>query len=290
MIQKGASYHPDQSFEIQISEVEYRRAGDEAWLARIYQPQGAGTFPVLLDVHGGAWTRGRLDGNARMNRVLAASGMVVVAIDYRLAPEHPYPAQVADVNYATRWIKTHAAEFNADPDFVGALGASSGGHTVMLSAMRPRDPRYIELSLPDGREADASLAYILAMWPVLDSHARYLYARDSGRDRLKDSSESYFLTEEAMQEGNPQMILERGEPVFLPPVLLIQGTDDDNVPQSIPEKFVQSYRGAGGVITLELFPRMPHGFGNQDFPESDAALEIVKKFVKNQLAVSQMVV
>ncbi len=288
MIQKRASYHPGQSFEIQISDVEYRRAGDEAWLARIYQPQGAGTFPVLLDVHGGAWTRGRLDGNARMNRVLAASGVVVVAIDYRLAPEHPYPAQVADVNYATRWIKTHAAEFNADPDFVGALGASSGGHTVMLSAMRPH--RYNQLSLPDGQEADASLAYVLAMWPVLDSHARYLYARDSGRDRLKESSESYFLTEEAMQEGNPQMILERGEQLFLPPVLLIQGTDDDNVPQSIPEEFVQSYRGAGGVITLELFSCMPHGFGNQDLPESDAALEIVKKFVKNQLAVSQVVV
>ena len=105
---------------------EYRRAGDGAWLARIYQPQGAGTFPVLLDVHGGAWTRGRLDGNARMNRVLAASGVVVVAIDYRLAPEHPYPAQVADVNYATRWIKTDAAELNADPDFVGAWELPAG--------------------------------------------------------------------------------------------------------------------------------------------------------------------
>jgi len=290
MIQKGASYHPDQSFEIQISEVEYRRAGDEAWLARIYQPRGAGPFPALLDVHGGAWTRGTLDGNARMNRVLAASGMVVVAIDYRLAPEHPYPAQVADVNYATRWLKTHAAELNADPDFVGALGASSGGHTVMLNAMRPRDPRYTELPLPNGREVDATLSYVLAMWPVMDSYARYLYARENGLDRLKASSQAYFLTEDAMQEGNPQMILEREEPVVLPPVLLIQGTDDDNVPQSIPEKFFQSYRRAGGDITLELFPHMPHGFGNQDFPESDAALEIVKKFVQSQLAASKVVV
>ena len=290
MKQKVASYRTDQSFEIQISEVEYRRAGDEAWLARIYQPQGAGPFPALLDVHGGAWNGGTLNDNARMNRGLAASGMVVVAIDYRLAPEHPYPAQVADVNYATRWLKTHAAELNADPGFVGALGASSGGHTVMLSAMRPRDTRYTELSLPDGGEADATLSYVLAMWPVMDSHARYLYARESGRDRLKASSEAYFLTEDAMREGNPQMILERGEPVVLAPVLLIQGTDDDNVPQSIPENFVRSYRGAGGAITLELFPNMPHGFGNRDLPESDAALEIVKKFVQSQLAASQVVV
>ena len=290
MLQKGASYQPDQSFEIQITEVEYRRAGDEAWLARIYQPQGAGPFPALLDVHGGVWNNLTLDANARMDRVLAASGIVVAAIDYRLAPEHPYPAQVADVNYATRWLKSHAAELNADPNFVGALGASSGGHTVMLSALRPRDPRYNELSLPEEQEVDATLSYVLAMWPVLDSYARYLYARERGLDRLKALSEAYFLTEDAMQEGNPQMILDRGEQVALPPVLVIQGTDDDNVPLSIPRNFVQAYRAAGGDITLELFPHMPHAFGNQDSPESDTALEIVKKFVQSQLAASKVVV
>ena len=103
-----------------------------------------------------------------MDLVLAASGIVVAAVDYRLAPDDPYPAQVQDVNFATRWLKAHANDFNADPNSIGGLGATSGGHTVMLSAMRPKDPRYAALPLPEGQNFDATLLYLLCCWPVLD--------------------------------------------------------------------------------------------------------------------------
>ncbi len=280
-----ADYNPMQSFAVEVHEQEYRTDGNESWTVRLYQPQGSGPFPAMLDVHGGAWNRGERASDEVMNRALAASGILVAAIDFRLAPAHPYPAQVVDVNYATRWLKAHAAEFNATADQVGGIGSSSGGHTLMLSAMRPDDPRYsaLELDGPAGSGVDATLAYTICCWPVLDPYARYLYAQEANNERLAASSEAYFLNQETMKEGNPQHILERGEKVQLPPTLIIQGTRDDNVPLSIPERFTEAFRGAGGDIQLEIFPEMPHGFGNTPGAESDRALELMKAFVSRQL-------
>src|SRR4051794_32747907 len=143
------TYDPAGRYEITTTDVEYRHDGEQSWLVRIYQPRGTGPFPALLDVHGGAWSMSDRHGNAHMDEALAASGLVVAAIDFRLAPQHAYPASLEDVNYGTRWLKAHAREFGADPRHLGGLGTSSGGHQVMLSAMRPRDPRYAALPLPE---------------------------------------------------------------------------------------------------------------------------------------------
>ncbi len=277
-------YDPAAQYEVSTEDVEYRREGGEAWLARVYRPRGAGPFPALLDVHGGAWSMGDRLNDAPMDAALAASGMVVVAVDFRLAPQHPYPASLADVNYATRWLKAHAADFGADPRHLGGLGSSSGGHQIMLSAMRPRDPRYAAIPLSEAPDADASLAYVLACWPILDPYARYLFAQETGRKELVTRTEGYFLTVDAMQEGNPQRILDRHEAATLPPVVLFQGTADTNLTVEMSKRFVASYRAAGGQAELELFPDMPHGFGNQPGPEAERALALMKAFVARQLA------
>lgn len=278
------SYDPAQRYEVRVRDVEYRRDESGSWLVRVYQPQGPGPFPALVDVHGGAWNLGDRGQNVLIDRDLAASGLVVAALDFRLAPKHPYPAQVTDVNYGTRWLKAHAGDFNADPGSVGGLGTSSGGHTVMLSAMRPRDPRYAALPLAEAQGADATLRYILALWAVLDPYARYLYAKEAGRQDLVAHSEAYWLTREAMQEGNPQLILERAEEAELPPTLMIQPVPDANIPRSIPERFVESFGAAGGSIDIEWFPGMPHGFAREPGPETDRALALMKAFVAQQVA------
>ena len=279
-----AAYDTTSSFEIKVSDTEYRRAEGQIWLARIYQPCGKGPFPAILDVHGGVWSQGDRTTNAYLDQQLAASGLVVVAIDFRLAPQYHYPAQVADINFATRWLKAHAQQFNADPHCVGTLGTSSGGHTAVLSAMRPHDARYKALPLPEAPDMDATAVWVIALWPVLDPYARYLYAQETGREELVIRTRDYFVTEETMQEGNPQLILERREKVQLPPVLLIQGTADKNIPLSIPEKFANSYLISGGELALELFPGMPHGFANQPGPETERALEIMKGWIARQVA------
>ena len=280
---RAPTYDPTAQYESTSYDVEYRRDGNGPWSATVFQPKGKGPFPALLDIHGGAWNRGSRASNAPIDTKLAESGLVVVAIDFRLAPEHPYPAQVADVNYATRWLKAHAADFNATPQRLGGIGSSSGGHTIMLSAMRPHDPRYASLELPEAQDVNASLAYVVALWSVLDPYARYRYAQRTGYERLVTSTENYFINTDTMKEGNPQHLLERRENVELPPIIIVHGTQDENIPSEIPERFAVAYNAAGGSAQLESFPGMPHGFAREPGPESDRAIELIKAFIAYQL-------
>ncbi|MBI82024.1 MAG: alpha/beta hydrolase [Planctomycetaceae bacterium] len=252
--------------------------------ARLYQPQGNGPFPVLMDFHGGAWSGGdRQQGQLRDN-ALAESGLLVVAVDLRTSPKHHYPAQVEDANLAIRWAKTHAHRYQGEANSLGAFGISSGGHTLMLTLMRPDDEQFSSLPLPASTSARACVRYAIVESGVLDPYVRYQYAKSVGRQDLINKSENYFGTETVMQEGNPQFILDRGEAIELPPVLLFQGTADANIPSSIPENFVKSYRAAGGDIEFKLFPGAAHGFSRLPGQHTEEALCLMKNFIFKQLA------
>jgi acetyl esterase/lipase len=270
--------------EVVEVEVEYRRHGPEPLLAQVYRPAQGGPYPALLDVHGGAWSGNHRFANAELDRLLAATGMVVVAIDFRLAPQDPYPAMVQDVNYATRWIKRNASALGIRPGPVGALGTSSGGHLVLLSAVRPFDPRYAALPLPSGDGADASLGYVVACWPPVDPYLRYEFARETGRDSLVEATLGCFGTTEVMKSASPERIVAAGRAQALPPVLVVQGTADANIPMPMIERFSATYRAAGGALQLEAFADEPHGFAMQPGPQGERALALILDFVARQVA------
>ena len=280
----AVAYNPAARFDVETTDAVYLEHPGISLEATIYRPKGEGPFPGLVDAHGGRWFLNDRTADHHMNSALAASGIVVVAVDFRLAPDHPYPAQVADVNYAIRWTKANAAQFNIDPESVGAIGCSSGGHTIVLNGMRPKDPRYASLSLAGAEDVDASLRFMLCCWSVLDPYARYRWGIEINDERFIGPTETYFGDEANMHEGNPQELLDRGESVELPPMIIIQGTNDNNIPLFIPEKFETSYRAAGGHVEVEWFEGMPHQFGNTPGPESDRAIELMKGFVARQLA------
>lgn len=279
-----ATYDPTATFDLEITDVAYRHQAGERWLVRVCRPRGTGPFPALVYVHGGQWSRGDRLGNPWVYEPLAASGIVVFSLDFRQAPQHPYPEPLEDINFGTRWIKRHAAEFDADPATLGGLGTSSGGHQIMLSALRPRDPRYLALPLPDAPELDASLNYIVACWPILDPYARYLFAQETGRDDIVASTQGYFRDAETMSEANPTEIVRRREPVALPPTLIIQGTADTNVTPAIQQGFAAAFRSAGGECDLEVFEGMPHGTTPWPAPEAERALGAIKRFIARHLA------
>src|SRR5512145_2022541 len=166
------AYDPTGKFELKVSEVEFRRAtSGRMLLARIYQPQGVGPFATLLDLHGGAWNNKDRMANEPMDRAVAGSGVLVVAIDLTLAPEAPYPASVQDGNYGVRWLKSKAAEWNGDASRLGVLGSSSGGHVAQLLGLRPRDPRYNAIPLAAAPNVDATVAYVATRSPISDTYA-----------------------------------------------------------------------------------------------------------------------
>lgn len=279
----GVAYDPAKQIDIKVWDVEYRRDPARPLMARIYQPQGEGPFPTLLDVHGGAWNAQDRTANAPVDERLAASGILVVAIDVRLASEAPYPASVADANYGIRWLKAKAREWNGDPDTLGALGSSSGGHVIQLCALRPHDARYTQYPLPEAPDLDATLTYVLARSPISDPAARYEQAKKMQRDTLIANSKFYFKPWESIFEGNPQHILERGETVTLPPMFILQGALDDNVLPAVQERFVETYRAAGGQIDLEVFPGSDHRWIIQPGPQTDRAIDMIKAFIARQL-------
>jgi acetyl esterase/lipase len=185
-------------------DVDYLQIDGKAFRATIYQPEGSGPFAAILDVHGGAWVRedvGR-DEHALMDKALAAMGIVVVAIDYRQSAQHHYPDSVADVNFALRWLRANASTYNASPQTVGVFGSSSGGHLVLLNAMRPSDPRYTVPPLTAVQSDGASPDYIILAYPISDPLARRAYAQEVGNIAPVKSTDIYFSPSESLQEGN----------------------------------------------------------------------------------------
>jgi acetyl esterase len=281
--------------DIKIEDIEYVRHGDTPLLARLYRPQGTGPFPLMVELHGGAWCRQDRLADKLIHEALAKSGVVVAALDFRQPPVAPYPASLQDIHYAIRWLKTRAAELGSRPDMVGSMGNSSGAHQAILLAMRARDARYGALPLPAGSPAvDATVRCVILCSPVIDPLGRYHYAKKlkaGGQpypalvDEVLPCHDAYWQSEDAMAAGGPALALERGETVQLPPVLYLQGTEDLAHPRPHLDRFVAAYRKAGGVVDLELFDGEGQGFimRKAGSPASNRALEMIVEFVHKQI-------
>src|SRR5438067_8279919 len=278
------AYDPAAKFELKVSEVEFRKTDrGRQLMARIYQPQGPGPFPTVLDLHGAAWRRKDRLAEEPMDRAIAGSGVLVVAVDLRLSDEAPYPASVQDANYGVRWVKSKAADWNGDPSKLGVYGSSSGGHVAQLLALRPRDARYNAFALPSAPNVDATVAYVATRSPISDTYARFQQAEKMKREGMIENNKIYFAPWDTIHEGNPQEILERREPVTLVPMLIMQGALDDNVLPAVQEKFAATYRAAGGVCELTVFEGSEHEWVAKPGPQTDRAREPVKAYIARQL-------
>jgi acetyl esterase/lipase len=252
--------------EIITEDVEYLRYGDRRLIARLYRPNGEGPFAAVVDLHGGAWTSGDV-GTQGLDETLAKNGFVAASLEFRHNADG-YPTSLVDINYAIRWLKVHAGDLKVDPGRVGIAGQSSGGHLAMLAAMRPSYLGYASLALPNGSPTvDASVRAVAMSWPVINPLSRYRHAQKAARSAnppafsigMKEKHDLYWKTEAAMAEGNPMLILERGERVAMPPALWVQGRpdivhdyhdDDSSFPGNEPERFISNYRNAGGEIEI----------------------------------------
>jgi len=270
-------------YQFKERDVEYQRLSGKPWLLRLYQPRGAGPFPTMLDVHGGAWHNGDRMNNAGIDRELAGRGILVAAVEFRQPPEAGYPASICDVNLATRWHKAHAAEFNGTAR-IGAFGNSSGGHQVVLSALRPRHPAYSTLPLEKHADIDASLAYVIAAWPVICPLYRFRFAKELNRQEFIKAHIDYWRTEEAMSEGSPQTIIDEERQIEMPPVLFMLKANDKNHPLEMQERFIASYRKRGGQIEVHTFEGLPEHrmVPSPAQPETMRAMDTIIGFIKRQ--------
>ena len=280
---KAYRYDPSASYAVTEHDVEYLNVDGVTRLVRIYQPEGPGPFPMLLSIHGGAWTDKDHTEYESTSTPLAATGIVVAAIAQRVGEGFPYPVQLQDINYGVRWLKAHASDFNGDPNAVGGIGYSSGGHTLPLAAMRPDDPRYSALSLEGSSQVDANFAFTISCWPVIEPFFRYEIARDKGNTELMEKHHIFFQGDEAMHESTPLNIIQSGEKVTLPPAMVMHGTADDVMPIEASERFVAAYNGAGGKAELVPWQGKGHGWARAAGSEADEFVKIASEFISKQL-------
>jgi acetyl esterase len=256
----------ENKYEIRTEDVVYQHRDGQDWLTRIYQPVGDGPFPTIIEVHGECWTGGDRTKNRELLERLATHGVLSAALEYHQPPNGAYPDPMLDINLGARWFKAHAAEYGGTSR-IGAFGSSSGGHQVTLLGMQPDHPVYS--ALPGEPGYDASLAYVVGGWPVIDPLYRYRLLKSSGPDYHPQSAQyigrhdRFWGTEEAMAEGSPQVLLDKGTPSPLqtPPLLFVQREVDRLHPREMQERFIESYRAAGGDAEMIVFPRIPRPFG-----------------------------
>jgi acetyl esterase/lipase len=279
-----ATYDPGARFELEVSEVEYRRtAQGRSLMARLYQPLGAGPFPVVLDLHGGAWNHKDRHAEEPFDRALASAGALVVAVDLTLAPEAPYPASMQDANYAVRWLKAKAGAWNGDASRIGVFGSSTGGHLAELLAMRPADPRYNALPLQENPAIEATVDYVIARSPISDPFARFQNMQAMKNAAMVKFHERFFVPWETIHEANPHEILDRREAVSLKPLLIMQGALDENVPPAMQTRFVETYRAAGGACDYAIFEDCQHEWVANPGPQTDRAYAMAKAFIARQV-------
>lgn len=224
--------------------------------ARHYVPDepGAGPHPLLVFLHGGGFVIGDLETHDATCRLLARhAGVHVLAVDYRLAPEHPFPAAVEDAVAAVRWALEHASELGADPSRVAAGGDSAGGNLAAVACL--------ELAREDGPRPAAQLL----LYPTVEA------GRTGGS--IDSFAEGFFLTKAQMQWFTAQYVPEgtdhadpRLSPLKapdlsgLPPALVLTAGFDPLRDEG--EDYAHALRAAGVPVLLRRFPGLIHGFGN----------------------------
>lgn len=214
--------------------------------------------PVLLQVHGGAWMISKKEeqGLALMEH-LAAKGWVCVAVNYRLAPRDPWPAQIVDVKQAIAWIKEHIEDYGGDPDYIAITGGSAGGHLTALAALTANDPAF----QPGFEDADTTVQVAVPHYGVYD------FAGASGL-RTVELMRDHFLAKRIIQqpyEAVPE-IYEAASPILRvtpdsPDFFVLHGRNDTLVGVEQARQLVARLRETSkrSVVYVEL-PHAQHAF------------------------------
>ncbi len=262
-----------------ISDVPYTEAGKRGHLD-IYLPAGEDAIkdaPVLLQVHGGAWTVGAKEHQARplMNH-MAARGWVCVAINYRLAPRDAWPAHIVDVKRAIAWVREHIADYGGDPDYLAITGGSAGGHLAALAALTPGDPAF----QPGFEGADTSVRAAVPFYGVYD------FAGSTGLTNAIGMRDA-FLGPRVMQTtwiDSPD-VYEAASPILritpdAPDFFVIHGDLDSLVSVDQARLFVAELRRTSrkSVVYAEL-PGAQHAFDVYHSIRSTYAVRAVDRYL-----------
>ena len=224
---------------------------------RVYRPEGDGPFGVLVFYHGGGWVIGDLDTHDRECRLLCnGAGCLVVAVDYRLAPEHRFPAAVEDAFAALQWVGRNAGELGGDPRRLAVGGDSAGGNLAAVMALLARD------------QGGPALRFQLLVYPAVDARDRKEYRsrrQNAEGPFLLQKTVDYFTGHYLGDAGSgPSRDDIRVSPMVadshrgLPPALVVTAEFDPLRDEG--EAYARSLEAANVPVRLHRYDGMPHVF------------------------------
>lgn len=241
---------------------------------------------AVVMVHGGAWTSNDRHSHDVLCRDLASSGFTVFSLDFRDGRNGKHPCAVQDITAGIRYVRAMAAEFEVDPDRIGLVGSSSGGHLVLLAGILPDIDAHRGTPIAaavDAESVSAEVCCVVALWPVADPLFRFRYAQRVGRGELVDAHRRYYRDEAHMRQASVQRALRDGEAQCLPPLMVVQPGEDANVPRQMTLELVREYQDAGGSLTYLFYPGLPHAFAYQASPDTTRLGREVRTFAKSHL-------
>lgn len=262
-----------------VRAVEYARDDERPLLLDVYlpdEPADDGPRPAIVQVHGGGWLTGtRSEQGIPLLNHLARHGWVGFNIDYRLSPRATFPDHVVDVKRAIAWVREHAEEYGADPEFVCLTGGSAGGHLCALAALTPGDPDF----QPGFEDADTSVAAAVPFYGVYDlTNAdgvyypellewvleRHVFKARHADDpqRFRDASPTHRVNADA------------------PPFLVLHGERDTLVPVADARRFVAELRAVSRnpVLYAEL-AGAEHAFDIGPSVRTARVVEAIERFL-----------
>ena len=261
--------------------VEYAQHDSVKLVADLYQPKGLAKAPAVIAVHGGGWQNGSRASYRYWGPYLAKNGYVVLSIDYRLGKAGTYPGSVYDVKAAIQFVRAKAADLGVDPDRIGLMGDSAGGHLVALVAVAGAEPQFSSAYRDDAWAATpTNVKAVVGFYGVYDMLAQWEHDQIA---RPRDQIAEKYLGASPMQnrriyfESSPMSyaIVDKRGPRFL----LVHGTNDDIVdPPSQSQAFLVALNqagifvrrivvpGAGHFWASDPFEGEPGGFGAQTAP------------------------
>jgi pectinesterase len=230
-------------------DVEYARPGGESLRLDACTPPGPGPFAAAILVHGGGWTSGERAQAAReLRRPLTRAGIAWLAVSYRLAPQHTYPAPVEDVLAAVRWTQKSGRRLHVDGQRIALVGESAGGHLVADAAVRTSGDTPVAAVVPFFAPVD--LESDTDRRGGLSVSMRALF----GRTDLDETARA------ALRDGSPIRRVRPG----LPPFLLVHGTADMSVPYEQSVRMQKALRESGVACDLITVPDGTHGTRDWD--------------------------
>lgn len=247
------------------NDLEYGSVGGVSLKLDAYVPNGAGPFPAVILVHGGGWNAGDKSGGPKkgymvpMHAALEKAGFAWFEINYRLAPKHPYPACIEDVETAIRWVKAHAAQYHLDPKRIALSGESAGGHLVALAAVRADESTRLAAIVPFYGRFD--VMGDLKPGAPMTGNLTQLFATQVFDERAQ----------KIMRDASPMFAVKSG----LPPFLLVHGTVDQSVPYQQSVDLLQRLKAAGVPAELMTIKDGVHGMISWDAVAPDYREKVV---------------